>query len=308
MARKPISRTRSKPAMASSEFQNSRCVCANRPLIVDSTPASSQAGIVGEERRPARLGRRVVEIELRRAAPGRRERNEAKNRPADRRSLSSSRCSPLRTNPLATRRFAGRHNAARAPANQADQVARLDLAAPAAANVMPDQRQRRRLERRRFRAPPDRRRPSPASGRVSTISAALAAWSAAAARTSAAAWASASAILASACLVRRAMKSFIRSAASTLASCSAWARASATMAAALASASALFFSKLAEQRGRFLAQLRRLSEFGCDRFAARVERLQHDPMGAEIDQHADEDEKAEEDEEFRVDSPSCGSA
>jgi hypothetical protein len=43
--RKPISRTRSKPAIARSEFQNSRWVTANRPVIVESTPLSSQAGM-----------------------------------------------------------------------------------------------------------------------------------------------------------------------------------------------------------------------------------------------------------------------
>ena len=51
-------------------------------------------GHVGDERRPARLSRRVVEVELRRAAPGPRERNEKeKGHKAEDRSLQR-RCSP----------------------------------------------------------------------------------------------------------------------------------------------------------------------------------------------------------------------
>ena len=88
------------------------------------------------------------------------------------------------------------------------------------------------------------------------------------------------AIFASACFVRRAMKSFMRSAAS-LAICSAWARASATIAAALASASAVFFSKLASSAVASSRSFAACAEFGLDRLAARVERLQDRAMGAE---------------------------
>src|SRR5271154_1317020 len=56
-----------------------------------------------------------------------------------------------------------------------------------------------------------------------------------------------------------------------------------------------------EQRGRLLTQLRRLGQLGRDRFAARVERLQNDAMGAEIKQHAREDKEPEKDEKLRVD-------
>ena len=78
---------------------------------------------------------------------------------------------------------------------------------------------------------------------------------------------------ASACLVRRAMKSFIRSVASFVI-CSAWARASAMIAAAFASASAVFFSKLASRAVASSRSFAASPSSAWDGLAARVERLQ----------------------------------
>ena len=61
------------------------------------------------------------------------------------------------------------------------------------------------------------------------------------------------------------------------------------------------FLEARQQRGRFRAQPFSLVELGLDRFAAGVEPLQDDAVGADVDQHPDEDEKAEQDEKFGVD-------
>src|ERR1700733_3158122 len=60
------------------------------------------------------------------------------------------------------------------------------------------------------------------------------------------------------------------------------------------------FLEARQQLGSLLAELGGLSEFGCDRFAARVKRLEHNPRRAKINENADEHEEAEKDEELRI--------
>src|ERR1700722_5129697 len=60
------------------------------------------------------------------------------------------------------------------------------------------------------------------------------------------------------------------------------------------------FLEARQQSSRLLAELGGLSEFGRDRFAARIERLEHDPRDAKINENANENEETEKDEELRI--------
>src|ERR1700722_4447794 len=86
-------------------------------------PTVLAGGHVGDKRRPARLGRRVVKVELSRAAPGARERNEEeKGQKTEDRSLQRP-CSPCKQPPGARRLAPQQCGPARGKSSQGERSA-----------------------------------------------------------------------------------------------------------------------------------------------------------------------------------------